>query len=244
MATTKKPTVKKAMTAKKAVSHTADVKTTASKKVSDLVAQVFSVTGKKMGTIELSKDIFGVTANMMLLAQAVRVFLANQREGGASTKTRGEVEGSTRKIYKQKGTGRARHGAIRAPIFVGGGIVFGPRTRDYSLVLPQAMRVEALKSALTLKQKSENITVVEGSATVEPKTKIVAGGLSEMGLVRSTLLVVDDMHGNYVRAAKNIATVDVMPVAQLHAYAVYAHKHICITKEAIAALEKRIGKNA
>ena len=244
MATVKKPAVKKVTADKKAVAPVAVTEKTETKKSSDLVASVFSVTGEKISSLTLAKELFGVAVNTTLLAQAVRVFLANQREGTASTKTRGEVEGSTRKIYKQKGTGRARHGAIRAPLFVGGGIVFGPRPRDYSLVLPQAMRVEALKSALSQKQKTGNIVVVEDAAHAEPKTKIVANGLTAMGLSRTILIVTDDMHGNYVRAAKNLEHVDVIPAAQVHAYAVFSHKYICITKEALKILENRISKKA
>src|SRR3989338_5152877 len=127
-----------------------------------LVAKVFDTKGALKKTIDLPKEIFGVQENNILLAQAVRVYLANQRQGTVSTKTRGEVAGSTRKIYRQKGTGRARHGSIRAPIFVHGGLVFGPKPRDYSMKFPKKMRKAALASALSSKVNDAQVKVVDG----------------------------------------------------------------------------------
>jgi large subunit ribosomal protein L4 len=171
------------------------------------------------------------------MAQAVRVYLANQRVGHASTKTRGEVEGSTRKIYKQKGTGKARHGAIRAPIFVGGGIVFGPRPRDYSLGLPQKMKRVALASALTQQLGNQNVIVVSGLSDVT-KTKVVAATLTAIGATRKTLLVTPKESAVVVRAGRNIEGVNILPVSDLNTYSVLMHGKVVFMKEAIGELKK------
>lgn len=173
---------------------------------------------------------------------AVRVYLANQRVGNASTKTRGQVEGSTRKIYKQKGTGRARHGAIRAPIFVGGGIVFGPKPRDYSMKMPQKMRAAALASALSAQYEKGNIKVVSGFAELKPKTKLMVKAFEAIGLHGKTLLVVAKDAEAVVRASRNIDRVDVLPVSDIHAYGVMTHGNIVLMKEALAGF-KKVGLN-
>src|SRR3989338_4919632 len=134
------------------------VKKTETKKSSaGLTIPVYDLNGKEKGTVELAKEIFAVEASPKLLAQYVRVYLANRRQGTASTKTRGEITGSTRKIYKQKGTGRDRHGDIKAPIFVGGGTVGGPKPRDYSLKFNKKQTKKALFYSLSLKFKEQGI---------------------------------------------------------------------------------------
>lgn len=202
-------------------------------KVTGLVATVMGVDGKAAGKMTLPKELFGVKVNKQLLAQAVRVFLANQRVGTAATKTRGQVEGSTRKIYRQKGTGRARHGAIRAPIFVGGGVVFGPTPRDYSLRMPQHMKRVALASALTHKYDEGQVTIVDGMETLEPKTKKIAAVLTLLGVSRSALLVVSKESAALVRAARNIEGLDILPATSMNPYAILAHKRVLFTKGAI-----------
>jgi large subunit ribosomal protein L4 len=198
---------------------------------------VVGLDGKAAGFVTLPAHLFGAKINRQLMAQAVRVYLANQRVGHASTKTRGEVEGSTRKIYKQKGTGKARHGGIRAPIFVGGGIVFGPRPRDYSLGFPQKMRKVALASALTEQFKKQNVIVVTGLSDVA-KTKVVAGALTAVGATRKTLLVTAKDSGTVVRAGRNIEGVDILPVSDINTYSVLMHSKLVFMKEAIGELKK------
>lgn len=190
------------------------------------------IDGKPTGKMTLPGELFAAKVNKSLLAQAVRAYLANQRQGGASTKTRGQVEGSTRKIYRQKGTGRARHGAIRAPIFVGGGIVFGPKPRDYHLDLPKKMKRAALTSALTNALGEGKMMVVSGLSGVE-KTKIMAKTLQNIGAAGSTLLVVSQGAGAVIRAARNIEGVDILPIQNLHAYSVISHQRIVFMKEAL-----------
>ncbi len=194
------------------------------------------VDGKTKGKMSLPQSLFAVSINKPLLAQAVRVYLANQRTGSASTKTRGEVEGSTKKIYRQKGTGRARHGAIRAPIFVGGGIAFGPKPRDYRLHLPDKMKKAALSSALTSQFQGDNIIVIDGLEALEPKTKLFAQALVKVGAAKRTLLLVGKDSRDIVRATRNLEHVDVMPVQNLYAYAVLAHNKIVFAKDALKHL--------
>ncbi|MFZ2025371.1 MAG: 50S ribosomal protein L4 [Microgenomates group bacterium] len=250
MATGKKPTIaKKAAAPKKAADKTVDTVKAAKETASNAATEaktdkqslvVYDVTGTKSGIVAAPAALFGGDVNMQLIAQAVRVYLANQREGSASTKTRGKVEGSTRKIYKQKGTGRARHGSIRAPIFVGGGIVFGPQPRDYSLHFPGSMKNAAIKSALALKLKEEKIVVMEDAKMTKPATKTVAAAFTKIGATRSVLLVVDDMHTNLVKSARNICCVTVEPAKNVTTYEVFTSHRVVITKEALKQLESRL----
>jgi len=245
MATTKKTTsVKKTTRVKKSVDLAAKKAVGTTKKVKDdsMSASLYTPTGESKGVEQLPKEVFGTPVNLQIIAQAVRVYRANQREGSAHTKTRGEVEGSTRKMYKQKGTGRARHGGIRAPVFVGGGIVFGPRTRDYSKNLPQAMRSQALTSALSYQQKDGNIVVIEKTNACEPKTTIVVRGLVKMGIVTPALVIIHDAHSPFIKAIRNINKVTFVGASQVTTYDIVTNKTICITKESIEILSKRIEK--
>src|SRR3989338_2978575 len=171
---TKIKSIKKADTQKIA----AGKKTTAAKDVKKAAGTISAagveIKGNKEGTISLSKELFAVKESPTLLSQAVRVFLANQRQGTKSTKTRSMVAGSTRKIYKQKGTGRARHGDIKAPIFIGGGTAHGPHPRDFSLSLSKKMKRKALAMALTSRLQENAITIVAGLQKLAPKTREMA----------------------------------------------------------------------
>lgn len=237
MATVKKTTsVKKVATVKKAAATAVETK----KPVAKGALPVYTVTGEKAADMTAPASLFGGVVNMQLIALAVRVFLANQREGSAATKTRGNVEGSTRKLYKQKGTGRARHGSIRAPIFVGGGIVFGPQPRDYSLHFPQSMKSAAIKSALALKLKEEKLVVMEDGKMSKPATKTVAKAFEKIGAIRSVLLVVDDVHTDLVKSARNICCVTVEPAKNVTTYEVFTSHRVIITKEALKQLEARL----
>jgi large subunit ribosomal protein L4 len=233
----KKTSVKKSVKVKKVTKPVKAAVKEELDSVKGIRVSVVGLDGKAAGSVTLPADLFGAKINRQLMAQAVRVYLANQRGGHASTKTRGEVEGSTRKIYKQKGTGKARHGGIRAPIFVGGGIVFGPRPRDYSLSLPQKMRRVALASALTSQLKKQNIIVVSGLSDVA-KTKVVASTFTAIGATRKTLLVTPKDSGTTVRAARNIENVDILPVSDINTYSILMHSKLVFMKEAIGELKK------
>lgn len=204
-------------------------------KASGLSVSVYSLAGRAAGTMVLPKEVFGNVVNKALLAQALRVYMTNQKTFTASTKTRGEVIGSTAKIYRQKGTGRARHGAITAPIFVGGGIVFGPKPRKVRLDLSKRMKKQALLSALSTKAKDLSVLGVSGLEKATGNTREMFKLLQKFNS-KSALIVTAQKVDNVVRAARNIPGVSVLPVNQLNAYEVLRHKILLITKDAVEVL--------
>lgn len=207
---------------------------------SSLTIEVMDVKGGKK-TMTLPQAVFAAKVNKPLMAQAVRVYLANQRMGTAKTKSRGEVQGSTRKIYRQKGTGRARHGSIRAPIFVHGGVVFGPVPHDYSLNLPKKMKKQALFSALTSKRMDGVIKVVSGLDSIEGKTKVMADILKKLAISskNQTLLVLSAKSENVHRTARNIKRIVIMPISQLNTYDVLKSTTIVFMQQAVEALAQK-----
>ena len=233
---------KKSVEPKKPVAKkTAEVKApkTVAPKAGGLTVSMFDSKGAKAGTVSLPKEIFGVKINKPLMAQAVRIFLANQRKGTHSTKTRGEVNLSTRKIYRQKGTGRARHGAASAPIFVKGGVAFGPKPRDYSLKFPQKMKKAALYSALSQKAKDGEIMVVSGLSKVEPKTKVMGQLFKKLGDGRKSLLITSadpkDLENLY-RAGRNLKNLEMSQARLLNTYDVLKHKNLIFMKESLEVI--------
>ena len=182
------------------------------------------------------------------MAQAVRVYLANQRKGTHSTKTRGEVEGSTAKIYRQKGTGRARHGSKRAPIFVKGGVVFGPKPRDYSLKLPKKMRRLALFSSLTTKKDEGKIVVLSGLEKIEAKTNKMADVVKNLNLEeknKKILLITPDTINafeNVYKATRNLKGVSIVSAKMLNTYEVLNSKTVLLMKASIEVLENNFLK--
>lgn len=226
----------------KAPMKVAESKKETAGKSTGLVASVLGVDGGTTGRVNLPTELFGAKVNKALLAQSVRVYLANQRSGNAVTKTRGQVEGSTRKIYKQKGTGRARHGGIRAPIFVGGGVTFGPKARDYHLGMSKVMKRAALASALTEKYDSKGIIVVDGFEALGPKTKLMAAALSAVGATGKVLFAVEKDAGQLVRSARNIEKVDILYSTDLNPYAIITHVKLVITKKALEEAKSHFTK--
>lgn len=212
-------------------------KPTTAKRSSGLSVPAYSLAGRSSGTMSLPKEIFGVKVNEKLLAQAIRVYMTNLKTFTASTKTRGEVRGSTAKIYRQKGTGRARHGAIRAPIFVGGGIVFGPKPRKVRLDLPKKMKKAALLSALSSKAGNKEILGLSGIEKATGKTREMAKLFKKVG-TDSALIVTGEKTDNVVRAVRNIPGVNVLPADLINAYEVLKHNFLLITKEAVERLKK------
>ncbi|MEK7565426.1 MAG: 50S ribosomal protein L4 [Patescibacteria group bacterium] len=178
----------------------------------------------------LPKEIFKVKVRPALLAQSVRVYLANQRQGTQSTKTRSEVAGTTKKVYRQKGTGGARHGDRKAPIYVGGGIAFGPKPRDFSLKLSQKMRHLALLGALSLAAKDKKLQVVSGLEKVSGKTKDAAKFLKDFPN-KSILIVVNGFQKNTFQSFRNIKNLTVLPYNQLNAYEVLKAKTIFLSDD-------------
>lgn len=200
-----------------------------------LKADVYDVKGKVVDEIHLPPEIFAVKVNPTLIAQSVRVYQANQRLGTHNTKTRSQVIGSTRKIYRQKGTGRARHGDIKAPIFVGGGVAHGPKPNDYSLTLPKKMRRLALFGALTNKLTGGKIKIINDLEMAKPQTRKMVEILKNLQ-VSNVLLVLPEKIQNVILSARNIERVDVMDARLLNSYEVLAHQTILFMKEAIPVL--------
>ena len=161
-----------------------------------MAKEILSTTGEKLGEITLSKDVFGVEPNLHVMHLALRRQLNNGRQGSACAKTRSEVSGGGKKPWKQKGTGRARAGSLRSPLFAGGGVIFGPKPRDFSFSMPQKARKLALKSALS-SRKEQLVIVKDFSTLAEPKTKLMASALKSLNLNGKILIVAD------LKAAEN-----------------------------------------
>lgn len=197
-------------------------------------AKVFDMQGKSIGTVALPKEIFGQKPNKNLLAQAIRVYFANSIPSTAHTKTRGEVRGGGVKPWRQKGTGRARAGSIRSPLWVGGGITFGPRAIKVKLELPQKMKHKALLYALSQKAKAGDIKVIQNIEKIEPKTKKVANLLSKLEADKKTLLVISEKSQNVTLATRNIQNISVETPSNLNAYTVIKNNNLLISKESLA----------
>ena len=211
-----------------------------SPKNSSMSLALHTLDGSTKGSITLPKEIFGVAENKKLMAQAVRVYLVNQRQGTSSTKTRGNVQGSTRKIYRQKGTGRARHGAITAPIFVGGGTAFGPHPRNFELKMSKQMRRKALFSALSSKMGKDTIFAIDSSAATG-KTKefnLLFAKLAITNSKKPNKVLYVGSFSNSVRAVRNIEGINVMPSASLNTYEVLNSNFIVFEKDQIAKMEE------
>ena len=201
-------------------------------------AKLFDFSGNLKGTVELPEILFGAPVNKSVLYDSVRQFLANQRRGTAKAKGRSEVSYSTKKPYKQKGTGRARAGMRSSPIWRHGGVVFGPHPRDYHYAIPRKMKRIALVSALSDKGKSESVVLVEGVAIDKPKTKPFASFLLAAGLGGKRVLFVTDAHNDAVhRSIRNIPGVDVIEGRNINAYGILRAEVLLITKEGLSSIE-------
>lgn len=202
----------------------------------ELSVSVFDISGKSQGKIALPKEIFGVKLKQELLAQAIRVYFANQSFHKASTKTRGEVRGGGAKPWRQKGTGRARAGSIRSPIWVGGGITFGPRPRKVRLKLPQKMRRQALISALSQQRLNGAIRVISNFQKLEPRTKIAVNLFRKLSVSGKILVILEDSKSNVKLAVRNIPQASVETVDNLNVYKVLTNQTLLLSKDAIEKL--------
>lgn len=209
------------------------VKTTENKSTG-LIVKVYDTAGKAAGTVKLPEKTFGAKINKALLTQALRVYFTNSHTHTAHTKTRTEVRGGGRKPWKQKGTGNARAGSKRSPLWVGGGITFGPRTRDVKLHLPKKMKQAALVSALSSKAQDGNIAVVANFEKIQPKTKIMSNLIIKSESKSPILLIVSEKNKNINLASRNIPQTIVETVENLNAYLIWNNKNILISKEALA----------
>lgn len=202
-----------------------------------LKLDLLNIKGEKAGTISLPKEIFGAKVNSKLMAQAVRVYLSNQRKAGAKAKTRGEIDRTKAKWYQQKHTGRARHGARSAPLFVGGGKAHGPTgIENYHLKMSKKMKQAALFSALTSKLKDKKILAIKGLDKIEPKTKKVWQILEKLKL-KKVMIILPEKLDNLNRAARNIEMVELAQASDLNTYIVLNTNQLIFLPESIDKLK-------
>lgn len=201
---------------------------------------VKNVRGEVVGSFDLDDRVFGIEPNRSVVHQAVVAQLANQRKGTHDTKTRGEVRGGTHKMWRQKGTGRARQGDRRAPHWTGGGVVFGPHPRSYHKDFPRKMRRLAMRSALSARVAESALTVVDELSLPAAKTREVAGVLSALGLQRGALIVLPEADESVTRASRNLPDVRAVTPGSLNLLDVLKYKHVVLTKSAAEALTEQL----
>jgi len=194
--------------------------------------------GTEAGNIELNDDIFGIEVNKHAVHAVIVNYLANQRQGTQSAKTRGEVRGGGRKPFRQKGTGRARQGSSTSPNHVGGGLAFAPKPRDYRYALPKKLRRLAMKSALSSKVEEKDIIVLDGLKIEAPKTKEMIKVLGNVNAGKKALIITDIKDENVVLSAANIPGVKTTVVGEMNVYDIVNHKSLILTKEAVNRIEE------
>ena len=199
---------------------------------------VYDMTGKQTGSMELNADIFGIEPNVAVMHSAVINYLANQRQGTQSTKTRSEVSGGGRKPWRQKGTGHARQGSTRSPQWTHGGIALGPKPRSYRFALPKKVRRLALKSAFSSKVIAGEMLVLENLTVEEIKTKTIVNMLNALGADRKVLLVLPEKDEKVVLSARNIPGVKTALVNTLNVYDILNCDKFIVVKDAVAQLEE------
>jgi large subunit ribosomal protein L4 len=203
--------------------------------------EVKNLKNEKVGELKLSDDVFGVELNDSLIYYAVNNYLTNQRQGTVQTKTRGNVSGSGKKLWKQKGTGRARVSSLRSPLWKGGGNVHGPQPRDWSTKMPIKMKRGALKSALSERLREGALVVVDGFVLNDHKTKTFVAIAKNFGWDNKTLIVETSPEKNLILSSRNAPGVTVASNANINIYDVLYHDKIVFTKDAISAIEERLG---
>ena len=204
--------------------------------------EILSTNGEKLGEIALNEAVFGVEPNLHVMHLALRRQLNNARQGSASCKTRAEVSGGGKKPWKQKGTGRARAGSLRSPLFAGGGVIFGPKPRSYAFNMPQKARQLAIKSALSA--RSEQLVVVKDFSTIaEPKTKLMVSALKALNVSGKTLIVADvkaDENKNLELAARNIPSVKIILPSNLNVKDLLEADFVVMTESAVNDITDRL----
>lgn len=200
--------------------------------------QMLNVSGKKVSDIELNDNIFTIEPNRQVLYDVVNAQRAAMRQGTHDVKARGEVRGGGKKPWRQKGTGRARHGSRRSPIWVGGGVTFGPTPRSYNVKVNKKVRRLAIKSALSLQNERGNLIVVDNLVVEQPKTKLFNQILIDLEIKGKVLFVVDKLTENEIRAARNIPTVAFSEAKHLSVYDILNTKNLVLTESAVKILEE------
>lgn len=202
---------------------------------------VYNVAGDQTGELELNDNVFNVEVLDAVLHQAVVMQQANQRQGNASTKTRGFVRGGGKKPWKQKGTGRARAGSTRSPIWVGGGITFGPHPRSYAFSMPKKARRLAIKGALTVKLQDAELIVIDALDFAEPKTQNTLSLLQNLKSDKKTLIITAEQDDNVEKSSRNIPGVKTITSMGLNVVDLLYHDKVLVTKGAVAKIEEVLG---
>lgn len=200
---------------------------------------VLNSSNEKVGDLELNDAVFAVEVNPHLLHDVVKMQLANRRSGNACTKTRGEVQGTSKKPWKQKGTGRARSGNRRSPLWRGGGTVFGPKPRDYSYLLPKKVRKLGLRMALSARLAEENLTVLDDFQLDEIKSKKFLNVMDALQ-IKNALIITSEHDDTLSRSSRNVLGYKVMPTEGLNVYDVLNYQHLILLKSSVEDIEKRL----
>jgi large subunit ribosomal protein L4 len=201
--------------------------------------EIYNIENEKVGDIELNDNLFGVEVNNHVIHEVVRMQRADRRAGNACTKTRTEVRGGGKKPFKQKGTGRARAGSTRSPLWRGGGVTFGPKPRDYSFKLPKKVKNLGLRMALSSRFNDKAMLVLDGFKLDEIKTKKFVGVMEKLN-INNALIVIPERDDNLERSSRNVKGFKVIPAAGLNVYDILYHKHIVILQPTIGQLEERL----
>ncbi|MBR4395322.1 MAG: 50S ribosomal protein L4 [Eubacteriaceae bacterium] len=200
-------------------------------------ADMYNKDGQIVGSVDLSDEIFGITPNEAVVHQSVVAYLANQRQGTQSAKTRSEVSGGGKKPWRQKGTGRARAGTSRSPLWYHGGVIFAPKPRDYSQSMNKKMRRLAMKSVLSAKVQDKELFVIDALTFDEPKTKEMVKVLDNLKLAK-TLVVTADSDRNVFKSVNNIATAKCTTVGELNVYDMLKYDNLLVTKDSVDKIEE------
>ncbi|RBP44880.1 50S ribosomal protein L4 [Garciella nitratireducens] len=199
---------------------------------------LLNIAGERVGEIELKDEVFGIEPNVPVLHQVVKAQLANKRQGTQSAKTRSEVRGGGRKPWRQKGTGRARQGSIRAPQWIKGGVVFAPKPRDYRQAIPKKVKRLAIKSALSSKVLDNEIIVLDQLSLEVPKTREMVSILNNIHAGGKALIVLAEKNENVEKSVRNIPNVQTLLVNTLNVYDVLKYDKLVLTKDAVALIEE------
>ena len=205
---------------------------------------VFNISGEEVRKIEVSDAVFAVPFNEAIVHQVMVGQLANARQGTSSTKTRGDVRGSTRKLYRQKGTGYARAGSKKSPLRIGGGITFGPHPRDYRQELPKKMRQLALRCVLSAKAADGELKVLEEWDFSEPKTRKMIEALKALGIDSSALIVTPEPNENVIKSARNLKNIKTLPANVMNVNEILSHKNLLMTEAAVRMAERLWGNGS
>ena len=199
---------------------------------------MLNMAGEAVGDIELNDSVFGIEVNEFAVHEVIKNYLANQRQGTQSAKTRGEVRGGGRKPFRQKGTGRGRQGSLTSPSHIGGGVVFAPKPRDYSYSVPKKVKRLAIKSVLTSKVQENEIIVLDSLSFETPKTKEMVNVLKNINAAKKAIIVIDEKDENVIKSAANIPGVKTTLVSTMNTYEVLNATSFIVTKEAVKKIEE------